>query len=118
VLILSKRLASAIVCLALACGVIPVRPRGDLSPSRAQDALTFDRPFSTVGQFGTARSASRLFASGRSRATHEVQPCTAGARRGLSDAACWTRLLQRISVVAASVAICARPERGPPAILS
>ena len=109
---LAKRLASAVICLAVVWGATP-SVRGDLSARRGPNALTFDR-LAGATEIGTGGVAPRLFASGRKLPFHHHELATAEARAGIPSGGAWTRVVRRATVVDAFLAVCARAERGPP----
>lgn len=113
VLLLAKRFASALICLAVVWGAAPLSVRGDLSASRRNDALTFERP-SGAAELAPGRVSPQLFACASKSPTHHHEPASADVRAGNSLGLHWLRVVAPATIVAASLAVCARAERGPP----
>jgi hypothetical protein len=112
VLLLAKRLASAVICLTLGCGATPLHVRGDLSARHGADALTCDRL--AGAEIGTGRVAPRLFASGRKSPSHYHELATAEGHAGVLSGGPSSRVVRSASIAPAFLALCARAERGPP----
>jgi len=110
-----KRIASAVLCLALLCGAALVDLRRDLSASPGSDALTGNRPASVVlGQFGTPGALQRVFVSGRQVTWPKFQPAVLGAAGRIWGPSSSSRLAWRSTCLAHTESASGCAERGPP----